>query len=326
MAGTIKKSALVMDLEATNGTAVNPTAAANAVAIRVRNLKFKPSVAMATRDVITGAMGNDDKLPFSQTLNGGTFDVELAGSGTAGTAPAWGKIMQMGGFAETVVAGSRVEYTPAASGFRSSTIYMQQFNRLEKYYYVMAALKLDFKVGDIAGLSTNCKGLVTSIAAGTLGAMPTLTAWQRGLAVGQVNTSKVNLGTGVTYAAGVIAGGAQFDFNTYTLDCGQDVQLLELASRQTIDIYDFKPKVELIVDLTAAQHAQMLADMKAGITYGLGFTHGTAAGKKIVIYHPRCVIVEMDDQSIGPIYISKLVLEPRDSVDGLGDWVRITSA
>jgi hypothetical protein len=327
MAGTIKKSAMVMDLEATNGTAVNPTAAANAVAIRVRNLKFKPTVKMAGRDVITGAMGNDDKLPFSQTLDGGTFDTELAGSGTAGTAPAWGKTMQMGGFAETVVAGSRVEYTPAASGFKSSTIFVQQFGvRLEKYYYVMAALKLDFKVGDIPGLSATCKGLVTSVAAGTLGAVPTLTAWQRSLAVGQVNTSKVNLGTGVTYAAGVIAGGAQFDFNSYTLDCGQDVQLLELASRQTIDIYDFKPKVELIVDLTAAQHAQMIADMRSGITYGLGFTHGTAAGKKVVIYHPRCVIVDMDDQSIGPIYISKITLEPRDSVDGLGDWVRITAA
>lgn len=325
MAGSIKKSALVLDLESTNGVPVNPTAAANAVAIRIKNLKIKSKVAMATRDVITGTMGNDDKLPYSHTLNGTTFGVELAASGTAGTAPAWGKLMQMSGFAETVTAGSRVEYTPIASGYRSGTIFAQQFGRLEKYFYVMAATKLSFVVGEIAGLELACEGLVTSVAAGTLGAVPNLAPWSRGLAVGAINTSKMNIGNAVTYAAGVIAGGTQFDFNSYTLDCGQDVQLLELAARQTIDIYDFKPKVDISVDLTPAQHAQMISDMKAGVTYGLGFTHGTVAGKKVVIYHPRCVIVDMDDEAKGPIYISKLTLEPRDSVDGLGDWIRIAS-
>lgn len=322
MAGSKKKSGLLLDLEATNGTPVTPTAAANAVAIRAKGLKIKSNVSTAARDVITGVMGNDDKLPFSHTADL-SFGVELAGSGTAGTAPAWGKIMQMGGFAETIVAGSRVEYTPAASAFKSATIFAEQNGRLERYFYLMAALKLAFAVGEIASLDASAKGLVTSVAAGSIGTK-TFTPWKRGLAVGPINTSKVSLGA-VTYTAGALAGGTTFDFKSYSLDCGQDVQLLQLAARQTVDIYDFKPKVELVVDLTPAQHAQFVTDMKAGTTLGLGFTHGTVAGQKIVVHHPRCVIADIEDVEEGPMLISKLVLEPRDSVDGAGDWMRLAN-
>lgn len=323
MAGSIKKSAMVMDLEATNGTPVAPTAGSNAVAIRAKNLKFKTDVVMATRDVITGALGNEDKLPFSHTF-GGTFGVELAGAGAAGNTPAWGKTMQMGGFAETVIAGSRVEYTPLKTGFRSATIFAQNMGRLEKYFFIMAALKLSFVVGEVPGLEAACKGLVTSIAAGDLGAAPTLTAWARSLAVGSINTSAMSLGA-VTYAAGVLAGGTAYNFKSCDIDFGTDVQLLELASIQKIDIYDFKPKIELVIDLTPAQHAQFVADMKAGNTTGLGFRHGAAAGKGVMVHCPRCVIADMDDQSIGPVYVSKITLEPRDSVDGAGDWMRLVA-
>lgn len=40
------------------------------------------------------------------------FDVELVGSGAASPPPAWGKFLRGCGFAETIVAGNRVEYTP----------------------------------------------------------------------------------------------------------------------------------------------------------------------------------------------------------------------
>lgn len=322
MAGSPKKSGLLLDIEATNGTAVTPTAAANAVAIRAKNLKIKSNVGTAVRDVITGTMGNDDKLPFNHTADL-TFGVELAASGTAGTAPAWGKILRMGGFAETVTAGSRVEYTPVSAGFKSATLFAEQNGRLERYFFAMAALKLSFVVGEIAGIEAACKALVTAVAAGAIGTK-TFTPWQRGLAVGAVNTSKISLGA-VTYAAGVLAGGTAYDFQSFDLDCGQDVQILQLAARETVDIYDFKPKLDLVVDLTPAQHAQFVSDMKAGTTIGAGFTHGTVAGKKIVIHLPRCVIADIDDTMKGPIMVSKLTLEPRSSADGLDDWVRITS-
>lgn len=51
-----------------------------------------------------------------------TFKIEVKGSGTAGTAPEWGKLMKFCKMTETVVAVTSVTYTPASTGDASATI------------------------------------------------------------------------------------------------------------------------------------------------------------------------------------------------------------
>src|SRR5690606_33426888 len=51
------------------------------------------------------------------------FSVEIAGSGAAGTAPAWGALLQACAFAETVTSGQRVDYTPVSTSLKSVSIY-----------------------------------------------------------------------------------------------------------------------------------------------------------------------------------------------------------
>jgi hypothetical protein len=46
------------------------------------------------------------------------FDVDLVGSGTAGTAPAWGPLIQACAFAEVIVASTSVTYNPVSSGLQ----------------------------------------------------------------------------------------------------------------------------------------------------------------------------------------------------------------
>jgi hypothetical protein len=46
-----------------------------------------------------------------------TFDVELSGSGTAGTAPAFGPLLKAAGLSETVVAITSVTYAGVSSSF-----------------------------------------------------------------------------------------------------------------------------------------------------------------------------------------------------------------
>jgi hypothetical protein len=46
-----------------------------------------------------------------------TFDVELAGSGSAGTAPAFGPLLKAAGLSETVVAVTSVTYAGVSSSF-----------------------------------------------------------------------------------------------------------------------------------------------------------------------------------------------------------------
>jgi hypothetical protein len=51
-----------------------------------------------------------------------SFEVELAGSGSRGTPPAWGRLLRACGVAETVTAGTSVVYTPVSQGFESLTL------------------------------------------------------------------------------------------------------------------------------------------------------------------------------------------------------------
>jgi len=52
-----------------------------------------------------------------------TFGVEIRGSGSAGTAPRMGDILEACGMAETISAGSYVDYDPASADHKSVTIY-----------------------------------------------------------------------------------------------------------------------------------------------------------------------------------------------------------
>ena len=72
--------------ESTYGTDSNPTGAANAVL--VRSLEISPFQSDAVeRELIRGYMGNYETLHANQRVEV-TFEVEMVGSGTAGTAPA----------------------------------------------------------------------------------------------------------------------------------------------------------------------------------------------------------------------------------------------
>ena len=74
---------LLAEIESTYGTDPTPTGAANA--ILVRGLEITPIQAdVVERELIRGFMGNFEALLANQRVEL-TFEVELAGSGAAGT-------------------------------------------------------------------------------------------------------------------------------------------------------------------------------------------------------------------------------------------------
>lgn len=79
--------------------------------------------------------GPSDTLANFQTVYGGrtatiTFKVELKGSGTAGTAPEYGKLLQACGMSETIVASTSVTYAPDTTSIPSGVLYYYQDGKL----------------------------------------------------------------------------------------------------------------------------------------------------------------------------------------------------
>ena len=106
--------------EATYGTDSSP---AGTDALLVRNLEITPIEAdVVSRDLIRNYLGNSPQL-LANTRVSITFQVELAGSGTAGTPPRYGALLRACGLLEAVVASTSVTYTPRSAGFESATIY-----------------------------------------------------------------------------------------------------------------------------------------------------------------------------------------------------------
>ena len=115
-----RKRLILAKAETTYGTDSTP---AGTDAVLVRNLDITPlSGDLVSRDLIRPYLGNYDQL-IAKTSVAISFEVELAGSGTAGTAPRYGAILKACGMSETIVASTSVTYAPVSSSFSSATIY-----------------------------------------------------------------------------------------------------------------------------------------------------------------------------------------------------------
>jgi hypothetical protein len=152
-----RKRLILAKTESTYGTDPTPTGAANA--ILVRNLEITPLQAdTVTRDLIRPYLGNSDQL-LAQTRVEVTFEVELAGSGTAGTAPAYGPVLKACGLSETVAASTSVTYAPVSASFSSVTIYFHNDGIRHKVTGCRGTFELNAEVGQIPVISFTMTGI-----------------------------------------------------------------------------------------------------------------------------------------------------------------------
>ena len=124
-----RKRLILAKTEATYGTDSSP---AGTDAILVRELEITPIEAdVVSRDLIRPYLGNSDQL-LANTRVSITFQVELAGSGTAATAPRFSSLLKACGMAETTTAaaitgtatsGSAGSITLAAGASATDDIY-----------------------------------------------------------------------------------------------------------------------------------------------------------------------------------------------------------
>lgn len=152
-----RKRLILAKTETTYGTDPTPTGSANA--ILVRNLEITPLQAdTVTRDLIRPYLGNSDQL-LAQTRVEVTFEVELAGSGAAGTAPAYGAVLKACGLSETVVATTSVTYAPVSSSFSSVTIHFHNDGIRHKVTGCRGTFELSAEVGQIPVISFTMTGI-----------------------------------------------------------------------------------------------------------------------------------------------------------------------
>ena len=145
-------------IETTYGTDSAPGAAH---AILVTNVELTPVVVEGeSRNLQRGYYGNSETIPTNvhQTVS---FDVELAGAGTAGDAPGYGSLLRACGLAETLVANTRAEYTPITGSEESVTLYVNRDGQLHKLLGARGTFTIEVGTNAIPYLKFAFTGLWT---------------------------------------------------------------------------------------------------------------------------------------------------------------------
>ena len=276
-----RNTLITAKLETVPGTDALPTGAANA--ILVSDQTITPLDAQnIDRGIVRGYFGASEQLigPASVKVS---FTVELAGSCTAGTTPAYGPLLQACAMAEGVLASpARVEYTPVSTGIKTATIYYYDDGVLHKLLGAMGTFTISAKVGEKPVMKFDFTGLDGGIAvANDTG---TFTAFKKPVAMTKANV--IDIALAGTYTAGVLTGGTQYSSTGLEISLGNAVSFTPMLSSETVDITDRETTGSTELDLTAAQEVALMASVKANTTQSVGMTIGTVAGNKVTLFAP----------------------------------------
>lgn len=303
MAKSMKKMLLLAKKEVTSGTDSTPTAVLNAILCRA----FMPEPITAEqvgRDLIRPYKGNSGKLTVGEHRKF-TFEVELAGSGVAGTAPAWGLLLEACGFAETITPATDVTYDPVSGGEPTLTLY----GFLDKTKFMVTGAK-----GNVS-FELNAKGIPV-MKYEFLGAYST-------------PTEELAMPTGVDYSAFTQpktvgkANTPTFTFHglaactsAFSVAWGNTLSWRELINCAGAHSPDRQPTGSVTMELPSVTTKNWAEVVREGTTGACNLVHGTTAGNIVELQLPNIQcgpFTLQDDQSLA------MMTMPFDLLPQLGD-------
>lgn len=272
MSKSMKKMLLIAAVQPAVGTPAVPTAAANA--LLVRGLSPEPIVAdQVSRDLIRPYKGNSGKLTAGEHRKV-SFEVELAGSGTAGTAPAWGPVLVGCGFAETVTAGTDVRYEPVSEGEPVLTIHCWVDGTLYKMEDARGTVSFELNPKSIPVMKFEYLG---TYAAPTEGAMPTdadYSAFEQPLVVGKRNTPTLEI---FGYAGCTSA---------FSVDMAAQIAWRELINCAGTASPDRQPTGNITMELPKVTDKDWAEIVRRSDTGLLSIVHGITPGNIVELQMP----------------------------------------
>ena len=282
-----RKRYILAKKETTYGTNSAPT---GTDAVLVRDLSITPVESDAvSRDLIRPYMGNSEQL-LANTRVRVTCEVELAGSGTAGTAPKFGPLLEACGMAVTTVASTSNTYAPVSSNFSSCSII--------------------YNIDGVQHLLTGCRGTWSLNC--QLGQIPTIGFEMTGIYNAPTDTAQ----SAVTYVAAtplIFKEGNTSAFSLFSYSgCLSNVSFQmanNIVYRELIGctkevlITDRRPAGEVQIEAPTIATKDYFTISLGDTTGNLGFTHGTVAGNRAVFSSPQTDILNPNYSDMDGIHM-----------------------
>lgn len=262
-----KNKAVLFKPEATYGTDPTPTGAVNW--IEARNVNLVPmEVDKVDRNIDMPFMGNAGSVMVGAWAKL-SFDVAMAPSGVAGTAPKWAPLLLACGMAQTVTAGTSVVFNLVSTGHGSACAYINVDGTLHKLLGMRGDVKGKKDAKGIPLLSFSFDSVYVAPVAGE---MPTVTrtGWMIEEGVNSENTGPAEIN------------GVDLAFSSFDWSLGNKLARVNLPGPQVeVAISNRAPSGSITVLAPPLAEFDPFALVKSGATVNLSTTHGSVAGKKI---------------------------------------------
>lgn len=269
------KRVLLAKSEVTYGVDPTPTGSANAML--VRNLTINPLQGdKVSRDLIRPYFGNSEELIASKFVQI-EFEVELQGSGAAGTAPAYAPLLKACGLSETIDAGVAVTYEPVSSGFGSVTLYYNVDGLLHKITGARGTFELSLAVKQIPVYKFTFIGIYND-PSDTAAPSPDFSNFLTPELVNTQNTP------------GFTVHGYNGIAESVSFNLANDVQYLTYVGSESVKVLDRKPAGTLVVEAPAIATKDFFSIASDNTKDEMEIVHGTVAGKIITITMPKVSI------------------------------------
>ncbi len=282
-----RRMLLAIKTEAVEGTYNAP--AGTDANLLVYDVRFEADIASFDRKPMIADLSGYSSIPGARKAKV-TFKAELKGSGTAGTAPAIGKLLKCCGFGETVVAVTSVTYAPVSVGFSSASIALytvpESGNQIKATIRgARGTVKWSPKVGEPIMLEFEFEGVYNGVSDAA------------GLTASGLETTKPQpfLNTAFTL------GGFSHKISTFSVDMGIKLALREdLAQAEgyfsalIVDRepkFSFDPEKELVA--THDYYGKVISATEAAMSSTIGAT----AGNIVTISAPKCQYVQVREGS-----------------------------
>jgi len=268
-----RKRSILAKAESSYGSDPTPTGSANYV--QVIDLNIEPIVSdEVSRDLIRPYMGNYEVIPANTRVNV-TFDVEMAGSGSAGTAPKYGAILKACGLSETVVSSTSVTYAPVTTPSDSVTLFVNYDGIRHKVTGARGTFSLNCEVNNIPRISFSLTGILN---APTDTALPTVTVSNQASPLIFKNGSTSNFAI-FGFAAAL---------QSWNLDFNNEVIYRELVGgTKEVLITDRRPSGTAVIESVALSSHNFFTDYTGTSTGTNTWLHGTVAGNKVTVSCPQ---------------------------------------
>lgn len=298
-----KEAVLLVKLQPTANTDAVPTGPANSM--MVSNLSAQPvSAEFAKRNNIKPYFGNMGSVPVAihSEIN---FEVELAGSGAAGTAPKYAPLLRACAAAETITAATSAAYSPVTNSQEFVTMYYNIGGILHKITDAKGSVSYGLSAKGIPVMKFKFFGLYSTPTDTATPAGVDYSGFKDPLAVNNTNTPVCTLH------------GVSGKVQSLDIDIANQLVYRNLIGVESIAITDRQPSGSIVMELESVAFKDWWTTIKNGTTGALAVTHGVTAGYIIQLAAPKVQLLDPSySESDGIVMLTcKLDLLPNTGND-----------